>query len=216
MLVKCAPGPVLPQVTTHSPSAPDLCPAPLSRRAFGRLALPGAREVIELLEPITDEEAQLGRHHPRPWLGPREEQGWFWEMVKTSGVKLAEHGWWGRNQHRYPSERAAPEQLGYWERRAAAQQAEVEGLAQARRAPREPEDPLLPSRPTADEGLLVGTPGRAGLRIGEYVDGSGGLDLALLDDSWQRTAWRFEEHEAYRRSEKKQSKVNRRTRKLME
>lgn len=50
--------------------------------------------------------------------------------------------------------------MGYWERRAAAQQAEAEGIAPVRKAPRQPEDPLPPSRPTADEGLLLGTPGK--------------------------------------------------------
>ena len=178
------------------------------------MALPGAQEVIELLEPITDEEAQLGRDHPRPWLGPRDTQEWFWDMVNASGVKLADRGWWSRNQHRYPREEVPLGQMGYWERRTASQQAEADGIAHVRKAPRQPEDPLPPSKPTADESLLIGTPGKQGLKVGEYVDGSGGLDLALLDGTWQRQAWRFEEHEAYRRSKKKPAK--RRARKLME
>jgi hypothetical protein len=52
------------------------------------------------------------------------------------------------------------------------------------RIPREPEDPMPPSKPVADGMLLLGSPGEEGLKIGEYVDGSGGLDLALLDESW--------------------------------
>jgi hypothetical protein len=43
---------------------------------------------------------------------------------------------------------------------------------------------MPPSNPIADGLLLMGSPGEGGLKIGEYVDGSGGLDLALLDESW--------------------------------
>jgi hypothetical protein len=38
----------------------------------------------------------------------------------------------------------------------------------------------------ADGTQLFGTPGKEGLKIGEFVDASGGIDLALLDQSWQR------------------------------
>ena len=38
----------------------------------------------------------------------------------------------------------------------------------------------------ADGTQLFGTPGKDGLKIGEFVDASGGIDLALLDQSWQR------------------------------
>ena len=57
-------------------------------------------------------------------------------------------------------------------------------MKRERLIPREPEDPMPPSNPIADGLLLMGSPGEGGLKIGEYVDGSGGLDLALLDESW--------------------------------
>jgi hypothetical protein len=92
--------------------------------------------------------------------------------VNASGVKLAEHGWWGRNRHHLPRGGRGKgegwgaeggfeqpvEEMGYWERRAAEKEAEEAALAHMRTAPREPEDPLPPSRPTADETLLLGTP----------------------------------------------------------
>lgn len=84
--------------------------------------------------------------------------------MNTSGVKLAEQGWWGRHRHELPHGGRGGEQslegMGFWERRAAEKEAEEAALAHMRTAPREPEDPLPPSRPTADETLLLGTPVR--------------------------------------------------------
>ena len=165
--------------------------------ALERYALPGAAAVVRLLAPLTDSSAQLGKDHPRPWLGPREMQGWFWAFVRESGVELSAGGWWERNRHMLPDP-ADEDKLGFWEKKIKEEETKAEALRASRARPREPEDPQAPPHPVADGLQLMGTPGKEGLRIGEYVDGSGGLDLALLDESWQRQGWRFEEHAAYR------------------
>jgi len=166
--------------------------------ALERILLPGAFEVVHLLAPLTHDDAQLGRSHPRPWLGPRDTQDWYWEGVNASGIELSAHGWWGRNGHLFPDD-DPDERLEYWDAMKAAKKFQKEEMAKLRKkGARRPDDPLPPSRPIADSTQLFGTPGKQGLQIGEYVDNSGGLDLALLDSSWQRQGWRFEQHEAYK------------------
>jgi len=42
---------------------------------------------VRLLEPLTDREVQLGRDHPRPWLG----DAYFFYFISNTIVKLSTH-----------------------------------------------------------------------------------------------------------------------------
>ena len=165
--------------------------------AMERHQLPGSAGVIRLLAPLTDEEAQLGLDHPRPWLGPWHTQGWFRRGLNKSMALVPGHTWrLNRKQSAHPlnEDPSALDPRAI----ARAKSKELHTMQALASKQRQRGDPVMPSRPVADGSLLMGTPGAAGLRIGEYVDGSGGVDLALLDEGWQRRAWRFEQHASYR------------------